>query len=55
VAIESFVAQNIDELARFSLSEFRKKFRELLEEYNRRVDSVEFDKSLMIDIPATLG
>ena len=52
--IESFVAQNVDELSGFSKSEFVSRFRQLLETYNERVDAVENDKSLMIKIPRNL-
>ena len=53
-AIEAFVAQNIDELATFAKGQLLQGFRALLEAYNRRVDAVESDKSVLIDIPATL-
>lgn len=54
-SIESFVSQNIDELSEFSLGEVRKEFRLLLEIYNKRVDAVETNKSMMIEIPVNLG
>ena len=53
-AIEAFVAQNIDELSTFAKGQLLQGFRALLEAYNRRVDAVESDKSVLIDIPATL-
>lgn len=53
-SIESFVAQNIDELATFSRSDARRRLRELLETYNRRVDATENDKSMLIDLPGNL-
>lgn len=53
-AIEAFVAQNIDELSLFSKGSLLKGFRALLEKYNQRVDEVETDKSVLIDIPTTL-
>ena len=53
-AIESFVAHNIDELSTFAKGQLLQGFRALLEAYNRRVDAVESDKSVLIDIPATL-
>lgn len=53
-AIEAFVAQNIDELSLFAKGRLLKGFRALLEEYNQRVAAVETDKSLLIEIPATL-
>ena len=48
------MAQNIDELATFAKGQLLQGFRALLEAYNRRVDAVESDKSVLIDIPATL-
>ncbi|MCD6328734.1 DUF4928 family protein [bacterium] len=54
-SIESFVAQNVDELASFSSMEAPKQFALLIHIYNRRVDEVELDKSLLIDIRGPLG
>jgi len=53
-SIESFVGNNIEELSRFSGDQLRDGFRRLLDEYNRRVDSVETDKSMLIEIPKNL-
>lgn len=53
-SIESFVAQNIDELAAFSREDARKRLRDLLETYNRRVDATENDKSMLVDLPENL-
>ena len=53
-AIEDFVAQNIDELSLFAKGQLQTGFKALLHEYNRRVDEVESDKSVLIEIPATL-
>lgn len=53
-AIESFVAQNIDELSEFSKAHVASEFRRLLETYNSRVDAVEIDKSMMIEMPKPL-
>ena len=53
-AIESFVAHNIDELSTFSKGRLLQGFKALLEAYNQRVEAVETDKSLLIEIPATL-
>lgn len=50
-SIETFVGQNLDELAAFSKDKRASGFRELLETYNRRVDATEMNKSLMIEIP----
>jgi len=54
-SIESFVANNIEELSRFSRGELTGGFRRLLETYNERVDAVELDKSMLIEIPPNLG
>ncbi|MBZ5512088.1 MAG: DUF4928 family protein [Acidobacteriia bacterium] len=54
VSIESFIAQNIDELGRFDSDASREQLRSLLVAYNVRVDAVENDKSLLIDIPPNL-
>ena len=53
-AIEDFVAQNIDELSLFAKGQLLTGFKALLHEFNRRVDEVETDKSVLIEIPATL-
>jgi hypothetical protein len=53
-SIESFVAQNILELAEFSGELLPNQFRRLLEIYNERVDDVEIDKSMLIELPAPL-
>ncbi len=53
-SIESFVSQNIDELANFSRELLPDEFCRLLETYNHRVDAVEADKSMLIDIPENL-
>jgi hypothetical protein len=53
-SIESFVGQNLSELAEFSASQFGDQLASLLVEYNRRVTAVETDASLLIDIPAAI-
>ena len=53
-SIESFVATNVDELCEFDGDRLKSGFRRLLEAYNTRVDEVELDKSMLIDIPANL-
>lgn len=53
-SIESFVATNIDELAEFDGSLLVSGLNRLLTKYNERVNDVEFDKSLLIDIPPNL-
>jgi hypothetical protein len=54
-SIESFIGQNLDELAEFSKKRFERRLRALLERYNERVAAVESDKSLLLDIPEHLG
>lgn len=53
-SIESFVGQNLSELAEFDPRAFAAKIGELLREYNRRVDEAETDGSLLIEIPTAL-
>jgi len=53
-SIESFIGQNIDELAGFSNATLRDQLRTLFETYNQRVDVAENDKSHLIRIPANL-
>ena len=53
-SIESFVAQNLEELSEFSKGELVSGFRRLLEKYNDRVDRAEPDKSMLIEIPRNL-
>ncbi len=52
--IESFVSQNIEELAEFSGKRIVRGIAALLEKYNERVARVETDLSLMIKIPPAL-
>jgi hypothetical protein len=51
---ETFVSQNIEELAVFAKGGLISGFRRLLETYNQRVDTVERDKSMLIEMPHTL-
>jgi hypothetical protein len=53
-SIESFVSQNLDELSVFSKNRMTGGFTRLLQTYNQRVDAVENDKSLLIEIPHNL-
>ena len=53
-AIEIFIADTIAELSTFTADRLANGFLRLLDEYNRRVDLAELDKSLMIEIPANL-
>jgi hypothetical protein len=54
-SIESFVGQNIEELATFNGRQLTKGFRKLIDVYNSRVDQAELDKSLLIDVPKNLA
>lgn len=53
-SLESFVGHNVEELSTFSKKSLIDGFRRLLEMYNQRVDAVENDKSMLIEIPQTL-
>ncbi len=53
-SLESFVSQNIDELSAFSRDHLKHSLIRLIELYNQRVDAVEIDKSLMIELPSNL-
>lgn len=54
-SIESFVAQNLDELAIFGKEDRRAQLRQLIEIYNQRVDAIELDKSLLMELPSNLA
>ncbi len=54
-SIESFVATNVDELASFDGEKLVSGFRRLLDKYNERVEAVEVDKSMLIEIPTNLA
>jgi hypothetical protein len=53
-SIESFVSQNIDEISVFQKVNLNARVKELIKIYNLRVDAVETDKSLMIELPSNL-
>ncbi len=53
-SIEAFVSQNIDELSYLSSSRLVSGLLALLETYNKRVNSTEIDKSMMIKVPPNL-
>ncbi len=53
-SIQSFVAQNIEELSEFASAKVAQNIRLLLEKYNERVSQVETDLSLRIKIPNAL-
>lgn len=54
-AIESFVGQNIEELSEFATNRLANGLRCLLETYNLRVNEVETDKSMLVDMPLNLA
>lgn len=53
-SIESFIATNIDELSGFDGDRVVNGLNMLLTKYNERVDEVEVDKSLLVEIPPNL-
>lgn len=53
-SVEEFVGTNIEELATFTSQGIRSGLRALLERYNQRVEAVESDPSLRIEIPGNL-
>lgn len=53
-SIESFISQNINELSHFEKENLTTNFKNLIEIYNLRVNEVETDKSLMIELPSNL-
>jgi hypothetical protein len=54
-SLEAFVGGGIDRMSTFGRTNTIHQFCELLETYNARVDAVEVDKSLMIQIPPNLA
>ena len=53
-SIESFVSQNINEISFFNKDNLTASFKQLIFIYNNRVDAIETDKSLMIELPSNL-
>ena len=53
-SLETFISQNVDELSSFSDNQRHGRLRLLLDTYNHRVDAVESNKSLLIEIPQNL-
>lgn len=53
-SIESFVSQNLEELSTFHKDKLISGVLRMLETYNQRVDAVEKDKSMLIEIPQNL-
>lgn len=54
-SVESFVGQNLSELAEFTADRVGPTWGSLLRTYNARVSGVETDGSLLIEIPTALG
>lgn len=54
-SLESFISQNIEEISVFSSSQLKDNVTNLIKLYNNRVDAVEIDKSLMIELPSNLS
>ena len=53
-SLEQFIGQNMEEISEFRYAQLARSIRDLLELYNRRVETVETDRSLLIEIPANL-
>jgi len=53
-SIESFVGQNVEEMGKFEHAGLRLTLHTLLDKYNERVEAVETDRSLLIEIPENL-
>ncbi len=53
-SLESFLSQNIEELSTFSGEQRRQELRRLIDTYNARVNQVENDKSLLLELPDNL-
>lgn len=53
-SLESFVSQNIEEIGMFASEKVKEGIATLLLLYNKRVNNVEVDKSLMIELPPNL-
>ncbi len=53
-SLESFVSQNIEEISSFNSQQLKTNVTNLIHIYNQRVDAVEIDKSLMIELPSNL-
>jgi len=53
-SIESFVSQNINEISTFNNDKLTASLKDLVALYNRRVNEVETDKSLMVELPSNL-
>jgi hypothetical protein len=54
LSLEGFVGQNIEEMGEFSKASVAAHLRRVLETYNERVEAVETNRALLIEIPANL-
>jgi hypothetical protein len=54
-SLESFVSQNIEEMSVFASDNLKLSITKLVNIYNKRVNAVEVDKSLMIELPSNLN
>ncbi len=54
-SLESFLSQNIEEISIFTIEGLKDSLASLIKIYNERVDAVEIDKSLMIELPSNLN
>ncbi|MBN8680917.1 MAG: DUF4928 family protein [Chitinophagales bacterium] len=53
-SLESFISQNIEEISVFAAEKLKHNLVSLVKIYNERVNAVEVDKSLMIELPSNL-
>ncbi|WP_261437350.1 DUF4928 family protein [Serratia proteamaculans] len=53
-AAETFIGNNIEEIAIYDGDKIREGLARLIRTYNKRIDAIEIDKSLMIDEPRWL-
>lgn len=53
-SLEAFISQNIEELSCFSADRLAHGLYQLFQVYNERIDEIEIDKSLSIEIPQNL-
>lgn len=53
-SLESFISQNIEEISVFAADQLKHNLANLINIYNDRVNAVEMDKSLLIELPSNL-
>jgi hypothetical protein len=54
-SLEAFVGGNLDEMSMFNRQSAIDQLRQLIEVYSARVDAVEMDKSMLIEVPPALS